>query len=246
LNTLCRWRRHFHRPEVQNVQTIFALVRELCRFGAILFFVSMLGCESTDPGPEPLSAELPLHLEEHVNAADIEGSDVSEGGPQSVEWRFDQPQPAWKPVGYSNPDTNLPRLRNTDDALRLTLNNAQPVPGWRKVHGGIYFDVPDWDLEDWAYVIVRARSTDQVDHLELGFNVRQPERDGGPPVESLSGEMATINDGSVQSYVFRMGLFSGPPPEGDWKQLAVYVGAEERVSVDILSVTIVPKEADYS
>ncbi|MCZ6515411.1 MAG: hypothetical protein O6850_06075, partial [Acidobacteria bacterium] len=53
---------------------------------------------SCETGPKPLTADLPLHLEEHLDAASIEGSEVPADVPSAVEWRFDKPQPDWKPV----------------------------------------------------------------------------------------------------------------------------------------------------
>ena len=41
------------------------------------------------------------HLEDHLDAATIEGSEVPADLPEPVEWRFDEPQPGWKPAyGY--------------------------------------------------------------------------------------------------------------------------------------------------
>ncbi len=48
-----------------------------------------------------MTAETPLHLEEYLDFATIDGSQVSEDIPEPVEWRFDEPQPGWKPAyGY--------------------------------------------------------------------------------------------------------------------------------------------------
>ena len=38
---------------------------------------------------------MPLHLEEHLDAAVIVGSEVSADLLQPVEWRFDEPQRGW-------------------------------------------------------------------------------------------------------------------------------------------------------
>ena len=67
---------------------------------ALLLFISA-GCDS---GPAPLTAEMPLHLEDHLDAARIEGSEVPEDIPQAVEWRFDEPQPDWKPANVPDLD----------------------------------------------------------------------------------------------------------------------------------------------
>ncbi len=65
---------------------------------AVLLVISFAGCET---GPDPLTAEIPLHLEDRLDAATIEGSEIPTDVPEPVEWRFDEPQPDWKPAyGY--------------------------------------------------------------------------------------------------------------------------------------------------
>ena len=74
----------------------------LCRWSApLLAPVLALICAGCDSGPAPLTAETPLHLEEHLDAATIVGSEVPEDIPEPVQWRFDEAQPDWKPAyGY--------------------------------------------------------------------------------------------------------------------------------------------------
>ena len=58
-----------------------------------LLVLSCVGCES---GPTPLTAERPLHLEEHLDAANVVAAEVPEDIPAAIEWPFDEPQPDWK------------------------------------------------------------------------------------------------------------------------------------------------------
>ncbi len=125
-----------------------------------------LGCRGPQPSSAVLTAETPLHLEEHLEAATIEASELPPQLPTPEEWRFDQPQPDWKPVGFRRPHERLPRVGYVEDAVRLTLSDEEPPKGGQP-HGGLYIDLPDWNLEDWAYVIVRLRTSDDIDHLEL-------------------------------------------------------------------------------
>ena len=193
-------------------------------------------------------AEVPLHLEDRLAAATVEGSELPPMAPTPEEWRFDQPQNDWKPVGYARPSYRLPEVRYIEDAVRLTLSSAEKPHGWEKPHGGLYIDLPDWNLKDWAYVIVRLRAADEIDHLELGINLSTDvaEQSYPRPFEAWLPELPVINDGSVQSYVLRLDRFGENPPHGTWRQLGVYIGADEPVTADLLSVSIVPKEADYA
>ena len=58
----------------------------------------VLGCAEPDSRPTVLMADLPLHLEEHLEQATIEASEVPTELPGPVEWSFDEPQPEWRPV----------------------------------------------------------------------------------------------------------------------------------------------------
>ena len=62
--------------------------------------VLCLGCG----GPAPLTVDMPLHLEDHLDAATIVGSEVPAEVLTPIEWRFDEPQPQWKaPAHHRNP-----------------------------------------------------------------------------------------------------------------------------------------------
>ena len=69
------------------------------RWTALSFAVLLApGCAGPDSGQPPLTAEVPLHLEDHLDAATIVGSNMPADVPESVEWRFDEPQSGWKPA----------------------------------------------------------------------------------------------------------------------------------------------------
>ena len=221
----------------------------LCCLGAgVLMLALALGCQEPQPSSAVLTAEVPLHLEDHLGAATVEGSELPLQPPTPEEWRFDQPQLDWKPVGYARPTARLPEIRYIEDAVRLTLSSEERPKGWEKPHGGLYIELPDWNLEDWAYVIVRLRATDQIDHLELGINLSTDvvEQNYPVPFEAWVPEVPVIDDGSVQSYVLRLDRLEEDPHQGTWRQLGVYLGADEPVTADLLSVSIVPKEADFA
>ena len=114
---------------------------------------TLLAASCTDPASVPvvLTADLPLHLEDHLDAATIEGSEVPTNIPEPVEWRFDEPQPGWKPIGFA--ESQPPRLTQLEDALRLDITAASyrtAATGLRVYEGFIYIDVPDFRREDWG------------------------------------------------------------------------------------------------
>ncbi len=207
----------------------------------------------SDPGSDAvvLTADLPLHLEDHLDAATIEGSEVPADLPEAVEWRFDEPQPDWKPVIPLNPSSKPVRTTRTEDALRLFLDEDSAFVdpfGGRLLKGGIYTDLPEWKREDWAYVILRARSIEKVGSLDIGFNLRQ--RPGPTASEQgpfrFDGEyVEVINDGSVHTYLIRAD-WSWGEWEGPWKQIGIEVSGQDPACFDILSVSVIPKEANYA
>ena len=206
------------------------------------------GCARSVSGAPPLSAETALHLEDHVDVASIEGCRVPEDRPTAVEWRFDEPRPEWKAGAPPGPEGQPLQMSQTEDALRLTLGAKSGVTGpfGRSLRGGIYIDLPDWAREDWAYVLVRARTRDVLS-LGLRFNLRS---EPGPtamqqgPFRFAGQDVDLIRDGSLQTYLMRADW--SWEWEGPWRQLGIEVRASKPGSIDILSVSVLPREANYA
>ena len=171
------------------------------------------------------------------------GSEVPEDLEQPVEWRFDEPQPDWKVVVPLETSVKPIDMTSTEDALRLTLTEAtrDPDPG-----GGIYLDLPDWRRGEWAYVLVRARTSEKVEWLQVAFNLREGSgRATDYEFRFLGDWVDVINDGSVQTYRLRADWSRGQW-EGPWQQLGLWFGADGPASIDLLSVSLIPKEANYA
>ena len=228
-------------------------------FVAVACLIALFCTACSDPGSDSvgsdsviLTADLPLHLEDHLDAATIEGSEVPADLPEPVEWRFDEPQPDWKlDDGESGPgpaginrlpaipreqparDNEAVAVTQIDDALRVTV--ARPTSTYTSGRpafiGAIYTDLPDWNREDWASVTIQARTT--VRGATLLLFGRQ--------------ELALISDGTAQSYQFRPDwAWSTQIWDKVWDKFVVEVSASQPVSVDILSVTVTPKGARYA
>jgi len=199
-----------------------------------------------DSGQPLLAAEIPLHLEEHLDDATIIGSEVQEGLPEPVEWRFDELQPDWKPVVTMNPSTRPVKVEQLDDALRLMLdesgNNLAGAP-----RGGIAIELPDWNARDWGYIVVRARSSEGIRRFTIGFNTASGEAGTSRsprPYEFTSEWADAVNDGTVQTYLLR--AQANRPWWGTWHRLGVWVAAGAPATFEILSISVIPTEADYA
>ena len=217
-------------------------------FLTLVIIIMAFSCSGPKSDQTLLTAELPLHLEEHLDAATIEGSEVPEDIPAPVEWRFDKPQPDWKPAIPINKTTKPVKVIRTEDALRVILNESNFNPKKRPV-GGIYIDLPGWHREHWAYIMVRARTSEKIRDFSIGFNLR--EESATPPYwpwpfSNGSEDVPMINDGSVHTYLIRPDYTPGEKWEGPWQQLGIWFGASEPASIDILSVSVIPKDAMYA
>jgi arylsulfatase A-like enzyme len=216
-------------------------------YSTLLFILLGLSCSGPESDQPLLTAEIPLHLEEHLETATVTSSEVPEDIPRPVIWSFDQEQPEWKALPLRSLPFEPTQLSRTDDALRVILGKSTEEDR-KYAAGAIYVDVPDWTLDDWAHVQVRARTSDKVNMLGLAFNLREESEtdDEDTPPFLYQGEAATvIKDGSVQTYSLRAD-WSGGQWEGKWRQLILYSFAEKPGSIDILSVEVIPKEADYA
>ncbi len=205
----------------------------LCRWSApLLALVLALICAGCDSGPAPLTAEMPLHLEDHLDAAAIEGSEVPADLPEPVEWRFDEPQPDWKPAyGYEFSQELVEPVR-TGDALRVILEEKH-ADSDGDICGYVYTDVPDWRLQDWAYVAIEARAQPGMEWMSLAFNFTEPARAGVRQAWGPSPPL--IADGTVQTYLL------SPDPvwgefDGTWRQLLLQFCASKPSTIDLLSV----------
>ncbi len=217
-------------------------------FLTLVIMLMASSCSGPESDQPLLTAELPLHLEEHLNDARIEGSVVPDDLPAPVEWRFDEPQPGWKPVSPLQPSFKPAHLTYTDDALRITLGERTPYPGRKFFGGSIYTDLPEWHQEHWDSILVSARTKDDIAGLWLEFNLRK--RLGTTPREKTSflfssDSCEVITDGSVHTYMLRVDGSRGKidDPLG---QLGIMLMAGESADIDILSIKAIPKEALYS
>ncbi len=207
-----------------------------------------VGCNSQPV----LTADMPLHLEEHLDAATITGSDLPPIR-KTVEWSFDQPQPDW----MATPEWNLPHasptLVRTGDGVRVGLpeRNRNAAGALR---GGIHVNLSDWARQDWAEVTIRARadSSSGVNNMRLGFNLRDG-RGGAsdqvqlPPFMYPNGAQSPIvRDGNVQTYRLRVAQGAGRFRGGAWKQLGIMFETDgDSGSIEILKVSVTPSGGGF-
>ena len=219
-------------------------------FPATVLGLTLVSCSGSPSGSTVLTADMPLHLEQRLDAAIIVGSEVPADAPAVLEWRFDEPQEDWKPVVPPDPTIDPVEITQLDDALGVTLTDGTGNRfGMRQ--GGLVLEVPDWNYEDLAHLVVRARTSDDFGHLDTYFN--RLEGTDSPPTGGSLGKfeqpgdlLPMVSDGTVQTYRLRLDFFWGdPPPEEPIRQIALWFRARDLASIDILSITLTTKVANY-
>ncbi|HSN87820.1 MAG TPA: hypothetical protein VL025_13765, partial [Thermoanaerobaculia bacterium] len=200
------------------------------------------GCRArsseTTASTASLSAETPLHLEDHLQNARVEGSVVPKDLPAAADWKFDQPQPGWKSVAPLVPGVAPAAISQADGALRVELAEANRFR--HQLRAGVYVDVPNWNREDWAFLVVRARSKGDVGHLTLGFNLRKEHGESVYEYEPflIPGDAAkVINDGAAHDYLLRVDWVNWGTLKEPLKQLGLTINSMQPATLEILSAS---------
>lgn len=213
-----------------------------------LIILMTLSCSGPESDQPLLTAEIPLHLEEHIKNARIVGSEVPADLPAPIEWRFDEPQPDWKPAGPIFSEKGVVRLETTEDALRIHFSDkANRTQHSKMINGAIYIDLPDWRREEWSEVVVSARSTDVFRRCHLDFNLgerKQPLSGYRSAILFPGDSTPLISDGNIHTYKLRVDVHNEEWGrwENPWKQLVLSFDGPDPASIDILSVSVIPKE----
>jgi carboxypeptidase Q len=210
-----------------------------------------LSCSGPESDQPILTAELPLHLEEHLNDARIDGSEVPNDLPAPVEWNFDEPQPGWKAVGPLFSEEGAVRLETTEDALRIHFSEeANRTKNSKMINGGVYIDLPNWQREDWLEVLVRARNSDEFLRCNLDYNLgerMQPGTNLRSGILYAGDRTRIISDGEVHTYRLSIDVHqqNWGKWENPWRQFILSFVAPEPASIDLLSVSAIPKDYLY-
>jgi len=227
------------------------MIRSFTLSVTLLIVLLVIGFASAEPSQQKvLIAEMPLYLEEHLDAAHVEGSKVPKDNPEPVEWLFDVPQPDWKPLKPIPVEAEAVKPVRVEDALRIPLTAKNRPTNLPRLFGAIYVELPDWNIEDWAYVEIRARTRDPIGFVSLGFNYTKEDPFGPVWPRYSRGEdwSMPVVDGAIQTYRLSLGTRSRNW-QGPWTHLMIICTSDtdvEAATFDILSIRVVPKVARYA
>lgn len=140
-------------------------------FLTLIVMLMALSCSGPDSNLPVLKVEFPLHLEEHISDARIEGSEVPEDLLVPMEWSFDEPQPDWKPAGPIFSEEGIVRLESIEEALRIHFSEANRGKNSGNIIGAVYVDLPDLRRGDWGDILIRARNSEPFFNVRLFYNL---------------------------------------------------------------------------
>lgn len=210
--------------------------------------VSSAGCDGPSADRGTLIADTPIHLEEHLAAANVVGSEAPESAPTALDWHFDEPQPDWKPTVPLLDGFEPVEPEYVDGALRMSLRGHNRNPRNRRLVGSLYVELPDVSLHQWSHVEVRARAADPARNIGVSFNYSEDDSQSGVfPFYSAGRWAPLVPDGTVQTYLIPL----EPRRDMDraWTEMELWFNTEPEAttaSLDLLSVSIVPREARYA
>ena len=207
---------------------------------------TLVSCGPAGPGSDFPN---PARLDQMLAEATASGSGMPADVPSPIEWSFDRTQPDWGAVAPWNPEIESATVTRTTDALRVTLTegtrNLGGVP-----RGGLVVEVPDLQVRDWGFIEVRARTAGPVQYIGAAFNLREGSGAAGQqpyPFELASPGAEVIADGEVHAYLLRADFPRRQRGwDGVWRELGLWIGSAEPVSIDILSIRILSKEDPFS
>ncbi len=195
----------------------------------------------TSPAGGVLSGAL-LHLTDALDRAAITSAKAP--ARPAREWRFDEPRPEWRTVSHADSQQLADiALELQKDCLRLAVSPLAG-PSMGPPAAGIAIDLEPTPLGDWAGALVCARSHDRFAGMAVAHNV---DEDGAIPHPFFffggdAGASPIFNDGSIQTYHLPL------RPRGEdeaLRSLALFVGAMGPGRLDVLSITLVPRGADF-
>lgn len=148
--------------------------------------------------------------------------------PAPFVWDFSEPQPGWRPAKGLSENMMAVEPVRVDDALRLPLTAENHSALGPYLAGAIYVDLPDWTLEDWAYVEIRARAQGRLSNMgvRLNYDIENPDK-GSFPFFANGDACPLVSDGTVQTYRLSLNWADVWPVEsrgrieGPWTDLAV-------------------------
>jgi arylsulfatase A-like enzyme len=194
--------------------------------------------------PEPTEEPTLVHLTEDPGTALVAAGPVPER--QELAWSFAEGLGGWESLGNrERPHLAQVTLRPIDGGLRVSLE--QPSPGQMLWIAGLAIELGDLSLRDWDTVLVRARCRDRLAGISIAYNLDEEGALPGAMAFLASGDEAlpVFNDGSEQLYSIPLRPRTEAHEEAPLRDLGILVAAPGPAVIDLYSVTLVPRGAEF-
>jgi len=191
--------------------------------------------------PDPL-----LHLADRLDVATVATAGAPMAARERMRWDFAEEAGPWRSARASDPSRVADvELEPTGEALRLTLRSSVQQQGAFLV-GGVATALENLRFQDWESVLVEARTNDPFFGITAGYNLGQ-RRSFDQMTFFFSFEEAPplFNDGSSQVYALPLVVHEGEEAPETLDSIGVFVAGRADESLEILSITLVPRGAAY-
>lgn len=193
-----------------------------------------------------------IHLEDRLDSAQIEGGVVRPDSVKSLRWSFEKGAAGWQGLPNFAPGATAAEVAEVEGALRIRMTESSRAPQEdgeaQGLIGGVYLDVPDFNLAQWTHVLVHARATGPVEWVGIGYDVRKtagatpeeqwPTRQYGAGTDVQPGDAARLYRFPVRG--------EGGRIHGPVQQIAILFGAQGPAQIEISSVTLLPASATFA
>lgn len=192
---------------------------------------------------------MPVHLEQHLAEARLEGSEPAVEPTPSRVWDTAALGHEWRAVDPPHPDLEPVAIERRADAIRLSLDERHrwSTHAGQAIRLGGIVTAHVGDRREWANAVVEAR-TDRPAKLAVGFGRRH--KASGSAVESplfrVMGDWTPlVPDGESHRYSLRLD-WSHNEWDGTWEELGLVAETTESSWVEILDLRLVSRTVLYS
>ncbi len=207
-------------------------------FTAATMAFILVGCGNDEASSTPT-----LHLALLQDSASVESAGPPPAARQEMHWTFPDESSDWLALTPEESGLGLLDVSGIDDGLRLSMADAP----FSFRMGGIVAELEDLRFADWESLNVKARTGDRFVGVTLAYNVDEEGAIPGAEYFFMSTDEAppVFNDGSVQSYAIPLRPRGGSEPPELLRSIAIVLAAPGPAAIDVLSVDLVPRGADY-
>jgi len=214
-----------------------------------LLVLALAACSEADSVESSVAA---IHLEDWLDSAQIEGGVVRPEGLKSLRWTFEKGAAGWQALPNLVPGATAAEVAEVGGALQIRLTESSRAPREdgeeRRLMGGVYLDVPDFDLSQWTHVLVRVRATGPVEWAGIGYDVRKTAGDTPDdqwPMRRYGAGTDVQPGAETRLYRFPVRGEDGPI-HGPVQQVAILFGAQGPAQIHLSSVTLLPASAAFA